>query len=330
METCFSNPCAAIRKRSVEFGLSHHAFLEDEIEKAARVSEAAAFLQTHEDPPFHGYFSAEAFLNVFSEFGLTTENKLYKKLLERIVCTGPEDAFYEKGLSKVGRILEEKGHSGVHTIRAAVLVHADRTLQSMVRNEIAHSVEVFSRVNTYRALDDFAYKRKDTWVYKDGALFPDYYNLKLLAFSDIWRTKENTVHVRQAIRRLKELEPIPAVYIYERGQKIAPGSYLMHEFDTSFFGSDDSKKAEWLVRAEYMARLGVLDELGTVLGEIGTEPEKIMRSPIQNTYSFMKWGAYSGVALEDNWRSGARRVNDLLFRILLIRHCHENHDRHER
>jgi hypothetical protein len=35
---------------------------------------------------------------------------------------------------------------------------------------------------------------------------------------------------------------------------------------------------------------------------------------------FTKWGAYTGLMLEKDWRSPRRRANDLTFRAVLILH----------
>jgi hypothetical protein len=40
---------------------------------------------------------------------------------------------------------------------------------------------------------------------------------------------------------------------------------------------------------------------------------------LNHTY-FQKWGSYTGLALEKDWRHPQRRVNDLTFRSLLIIH----------
>jgi hypothetical protein len=40
--------------------------------------------------------------------------------------------------------------------------------------------------------------------------------------------------------------------------------------------------------------------------------------------SFINWSGYSGLALEDSWKDNSKRVNDLTFRIYLIKALIDN------
>ena len=130
---------------------------------------------------FHGFNSIEALIKLLKEHGIDEDEEHLRKCVDIIFEKSIEDSFYEKGISKVGRILEEKGHSGSKTIRAASLLFANREFQSIVKNEIEHSLKCFFAVQDYQSIDDFTYEKNGKLVFKEGKLFPDYYNLRLLS-----------------------------------------------------------------------------------------------------------------------------------------------------
>jgi hypothetical protein len=81
----------------------------------------------------------------------------------------------------------------------------------------------------------------------------------------------------------------------------------------------------WFQRMELLARVGVISfvpELASQLQQL----KQILESgsgwfgkKIRHAY-FRDWGVYTGLQLEEDWRSSRRRVFDLTFRSLLI--CH--------
>jgi hypothetical protein len=83
--------------------------------------------------------------------------------------------------------------------------------------------------------------------------------------------------------------------------------------------------AEWFLRMELLARMGILNavpELQTqalnlkamLAGNQGWFPLALRKS------YFHHWGAYTGLALEADWRKASRHRNDLTFRSRLILH----------
>jgi hypothetical protein len=316
-------PCPSILKGLKEIGSIgsiDDGELDEGIVGSKIIQECFCFLDGNDEYLFHGNHSAEAFLNIFSEFKLSKENEYYRKMLDLLFHTKPEDSFYEKGISKVGRVLEEQGHSGINTIRAAALVHADIGYQEYFLDEIQHSMDVFAGVSGYADVNDFAYEKKGRWIYKKGRLFPDFYNLKLLAFSDVWKNEENIRSIKKAFSAIRRMEPFPHIYLEHKGQIIAPGSYLMHEFNVDYSRCCDDKKAEWLKRNVWLSRMGMIFELPMVMENMTHDENEIVRQRIEKRNHFMKWGCYPGLALENDWRSDARRMNDVSYRMLQIRH----------
>lgn len=319
------NPSAAIIKRLSKIGVYKvdNATLENEIKKMPIVDRCFGKIETVtiDNVLFHGSDSIESYIKILSEYGFDQKEKHLGKCIRILVETGIDHPFYEQGISKIGRILEDKGYSGSKTIRDSVLASSGFKDQRKLKERIDLSLACFIAVNKYEDIHDFSYSKNGKWIFKENCLFPDYYNLRLLAFTDIWKSEENFALVNRAINQLIRLQPLPPIYVKEKGRLIAPGSYLMHEFDVDYFRCNDDKKAEWLLRNEYLARMGVLSSLKKVMKNLD-EKEKIVEESrkIKKSYSFMKWGAYSGLSLEKNWRKEERKLNDIIFRFGLIKY----------
>jgi hypothetical protein len=271
---------------------------------------------------FHGFASVETYVKILLEHGFAREEEHLAKCLDLLLGTKNEDSFYERGISKVGRLLENEGHSGSQAIKASILASAGLEDEADVKQGIAHSLVCFAAVLDYKGLGDFSTLHRGKRIYRPGKLFPDYYNLRILAFTDSWKTKARMALLAASLDRLAELQPLPPVYLKQGSQLLAPGSYLMHRFDTGFSDSDDDGKAEWLQRNELLARMGILAQArGLAKVREGLADEEGFRAAaqgIRKSYSFMKWGAYTGLSLEGDWKRRERKANDLAFRLGLI------------
>jgi hypothetical protein len=90
---------------------------------------------------------------------------------------------------------------------------------------------------------------------------------------------------------------------------------LTHEFDNDFADCTDDKKAEWLLRNEYLARMGMADVPYATTQSFSDEARFIDSAKRTATsYYFRTWGSYSGVSLEENWEKEERKINDIAFR----------------
>ena len=79
---------------------------------------------------------------------------------------------------------------------------------------------------------------------------------------------------------------------------------------------------QWFHRMELLARLGVVEKIPELKRQIQTLEgilavgQGMFTKRLNHPY-FQKWGAYTGFALEKDWRINQRRINDLTFRSLL-------------
>lgn len=162
-------------------------------------------------------------------------------------------------------------------------------------------------------------------MFKPGMIWPDIYALRLLAFTKGWRTQENLDIIRDAIHILVSLSPIPEIHVRYKSRWMAPGSFAMHDFNPDMETMDDSDWMLWFHRMEMLSRLGLVKSNPDLIKQVNRliiildEGSGMFKKPL-NHYFFKKWGAYSGLMLEEDWRSPKRRAYDLTFRSLLILH----------
>ncbi len=80
---------------------------------------------------------------------------------------------------------------------------------------------------------------------------------------------------------------------------------------------------QWFQRMELLSRLGMVRQIPALgkqvrmLDHMIQQNHGLFTKKLDHPY-FQKWGAYTGLAFEKDWRSPQRRINDLTFRSLLI------------
>jgi hypothetical protein len=99
----------------------------------------------------------------------------------------------------------------------------------------------------------------------------------------------------------------------------------MDDFRPNLSTISNAQWMQWFHRMELLARLGVVKQIPElerqvqILSNILLESGGIFTKKLSHLY-FQRWGAYTGLALENDWRMAQRRINDLTFRSLLILH----------
>jgi hypothetical protein len=102
----------------------------------------------------------------------------------------------------------------------------------------------------------------------------------------------------------------------------------MDNFVPDMHALTDAEWMQWFQRMELLARLGVNQKIPELrqqvqtLTEILHKGQGLFTGKLNHAY-FHKWGAYTGLALEADWRLPQHRINDLTFRSLLILRCSE-------
>jgi hypothetical protein len=246
-------------------------------------------------------------------------------ITEALQALNGKDEDFARELLRVGRILDQKGLGGSNLIRAVIFAYAGREFAPFIKEQVDMSLRTFESVTTRRSISDVAEKFKGKLVFKPGVYWPSIYHLRLLAFTSQWRTQQNSDMIGKSIGQLVKLSPIPYVLVREKSQLIAPAAVAMDDFNPDMSSLDSKGWTMWFLRMELLSRLGVVNSIPELRAQVkhleglladgGGRFCKSLAHPY-----FTKWTAYMGLALENDWKSPARRVSDLTFRSLLILH----------
>jgi hypothetical protein len=270
---------------------------------------------------FHGTDEPESGIRYLMEKGIDSSHPSIQAALQAILKRGGD---FDRGcLERVGKHLDAWHLGGSKLIKACVFAYAGEENHDFVQEEIGEALNAFRFVCSIAHLEDIYEPYKDKKVFKSGALWPCVYHLRLLGMTQGWRTEENSQMLVKAFTLLAELSPIPEIKLLHKHQVIAPASAFMYDFNVDMAALSDIQWMMWFHRTEMIARLGIasqvyairdqMDYVSGMIGECGGLFTKKLNHPC-----FVKWSAYAGLALEEDWKTKDRRVNDLTFRWLLI------------
>jgi hypothetical protein len=275
---------------------------------------------------FHGTKSIEGGIRLLCEKGVDRNHPVLANALKALEAKTDR---LDRGIGKVGKILDDMGFGGSLMIRAAVFAYARIENKPFVKEQINLALEGFKAVLAIESIDDMVEQYRGKLVFRPYAQWPSIYHLRLLAFTQGWRTPENHKVVAESIKRLVELSPIPDANVRYKSQLIAPASFCMYDFNPDIASMGDAHWMMWFHLMELLARLGVVSLVAELQSQVETLREMVDANGGKFTkklthYFFKKWGAYTGLMLEKDWRSPKRRIFDLTFRSLLILHFTES------
>jgi hypothetical protein len=274
---------------------------------------------------FHGYGSMESGMRLLCEMGIEPTQLVLVRALQALKQHTDRLA---RGLGRVGKILDDLGFGGAETIRAYLFAHAGCEESPLVQEQVGQTLDVFKSVTGIESLESLCEPHQGKLVFRTGIRWPGIYHLRLLALTQSWRTPENLSMVVAAIQQMVRLSPVPSIHVRYKSQLIAPASFCMDNFVPDMHALTDAEWMQWFQRMELLACLGVIQKIPGLrqqvqtLAEILHQGQGLFTGKVNHAY-FHKWGAYTGLALEADWRLSQRRINDLTFRSLLILRCSE-------
>jgi hypothetical protein len=275
---------------------------------------------------FHGRKGIESGIRLLCEKGLEPG---HPALARALAALGAHDDRLERGIGKVGPILDQRGFGGSRLIQATTFAYAgieDRPLLLAQQQAALDGLRALLHVNS---IAEVTGEYKGGLVFMPAASWPGIYHLRLLAFTHSWRSQANHRLVVQAVRKLVELSPLPNIHVRHGSQLIAPASFAMHDFNPDIDSLDDAGWMMWFHRMELLARLDVIREVPELEAQLHAlacmlaESNGCFNKRLRSLY-FALWSPYTGLMLEKDWRSNTRRVNDLTFRSILILHYAEH------
>lgn len=270
---------------------------------------------------FHGAKGIETGVRVLCEKGLDRGHPAITSALDAL--RKYPNIIY-RGIGKPGRYFDEIGLGGSELIRAVVFAYAGVEGEPCVEEQIRVVLEAFKFIRSVNTIQEVTDKYKDKPVFKPGAVFPSIYHLRLLAFTQKWRTPANKHLVREGVEKLVAFSPMPVIYGRKGSQLIAPASFAMQDFNPKMDELSDAGWMAWFHRMELLSRMGMLGAVPELHKQV-RELDGMLKQgggwftkKISSRYFFL-WSAYSGLALEKDWRVPTRRMYDLTFRSLLVK-----------
>jgi hypothetical protein len=271
---------------------------------------------------FHGAVSHESCLRRLLEMGISAQSRPIQAAVDALLSF-PERC--DRGLGKAGRLLDELHLGGTRLIRATVLAAAGREDLAEVQEQVQEALLGFAAVLNVPSFKEVCEIRQGQRMLRSGQAWPGLYHLRLLAFTQSWRSSENQKLLASSFEHLARLSPLPDYNGYAHGQRVAPASFCMHDFAPDLDTLNAAGWMQWLLRTELIARTGILpftpiyQRQVSQLQKMLASSNGILHLPLSHPY-FTHWSAYTGLALEADWHSPLRRECDLTFRAVLINH----------
>lgn len=270
--------------------------------------------------PFHGYDSLESAIRFLTEKGIPTTHPVFEAILTPLVHD-PQKMY--SGIGKPGLWMDEAGLGGSRTIRAYCFAKAGREDFPFVLEELPRALQVFASVINRKNFAAVSTPYKDKTIFKAGCPWPSVYHLRLLAWTESWRTAQNEGLLLQAVQKLVDFSPMPYAHHKQKSQLVAPANFTMTDFTPDLDNLSPYGWMMWFHRMELLGRLGLLDKIPALQPQLTwlknhlNENQGWFSLNLKHS-SFKKWGAYTGLQLEADWRTSQRRKNDLTYRALTI------------
>jgi|YelNatPaOPRAMG01_1025707.scaffolds.fasta_scaffold13731_4 hypothetical protein len=250
--------------------------------------------------------------------------------VEKALCDLEEGPpFYDREIHRIGGFLDKSGLGGSSLIRTYLLARGGKEESPIVQEEIGNALEVFRWVRGVHSIKEVAEEYRDRLVFRPRALWPGIYHFRLLAYSSSWRKEENCALVAEAVENLVQLSPLPFIYLKVGSQFVAPATVFALDFLCDLSKLDEPGWAHWFERSELLSRIGVFD----IIPQLKEQKEELLKiistgyevfQNFRSHRSWTVWSAYSGLALEPDWRSKEARTRDALLRSLLVLHFFES------
>lgn len=212
--------------------------------------------------------------------------------------------------------------------KSSYIAYAGIEDKTFIIAQILETLNVFRYVAGVNSIGDIATEHKGKFIFKPKVKWPSIYHLKLLAYTRSWRNDENMRILTNSIQKLVDLSPIPQINGFYKSQVVSPGTFCMHDFKADMVNLDAKGWMMWFHRMELLARIGVVKSIPEFNSQLHylkssiNEKSNVFDKKYTHCY-FTKWGVYTGLALEHDWKTKDRYLCDLLFRSLLIMHYSE-------
>jgi hypothetical protein len=261
----------------------------------------------------------EAALRFLTEKGVKLDNPVFEGAMKAYLTRDRMDPIFD-GCGKE----EDYRYPciGFEFLRSAGIARCGYEGRIDISKDIDYSLNCFFNVLNFNSIDEVVYPDKcgKYCFKKELSLWPCIYNLRILAFTRSWRMTGNIKKLADAVDHLLSFPAFDhPVYTKVNGYPKSPFGGFIRPIE----GFDPGNvKGTWFDRMELFARCGIIPYSKCLLREVdllkkAIDTEGICRAFIDEPF-FAKWGAYSGLKLEENWSSETKKRCDITFRALLI------------
>lgn len=207
-------------------------------------------------------------------------------------------------------------------IRASLFAQAGIQNDAVLPKWVDDAVQGFQNIAETENYKDLVEERRDgKLVYKKGFHTPVIYHLRILAFTDSWRTEENMKMMKTAYEKLYQWLPFPPTYHMSK-YPVAPLGLVSAPLNQNF---SNEQGFVWLHFYELSARMGMLGKESPFRKHFEDLKKHVLKQDVKfNEYtrdkngSYIGWSGYSGSALEGDGETQQERMRDFMFRVLLI------------
>lgn len=268
----------------------------------------------HTAPTKSKIWTHEGCVRYLLEMGLTKENENVRKALDVMLYSG-----WEKELSGSRAASTFK----YEMIRASLLAQSGHQDNRLITEWVGDALQGFRNIADAESYTDLVYKSKDKkLIFLEGKFIPVIYHLRLLAFTDFWRTEENMQMLEKSYKKLYEWLPLPPMYYKAKSYPVAPLGNICWALNRNF---REDIGFFWLHFYEMSARMGMLgaespfrNHFEEMKGRVLRQDDSVDQAVKNRKGMYVDWSGYSGIALEGEWKLKQQRMRDFMFRILLI------------
>ena len=258
-------------------------------------------------------WSQEGCMRFLMELGLSIEDEPIRRAIPAMIK--PD---WGRELNAVKSVAAESFGYGI--IRAALFAQAGLHYYEFVPYWIDLSLHAFRCIAETADYHELIEEYRNKYVFREGKELPNIYHMRILAFTQSWRTQSNLRMLQKAYQKLYEQLPLPPIYIKAKSQLVAPAFTIAQPYNQDFSGENAYL---WLQFYELNARMGMLhagspfySHYNALTNELAANGEEILDKVDKR--GFFQYSGYSGMALSDDWRRIEQKRDDLMFRIRLI------------
>lgn len=267
----------------------------------------------------------EVALRFLAEKGITLNHPIFSGAMNAYLTRNRFDPVYDGS----GKLDDDYKYPsmGPWLVRSSGIARSGYENSIDISKDIYYSLNSFLNVLKYNNIEEaISMSKNGKYYFKDNVLWPCIYHLKILAYTHSWRTAEN---IKQLARAIDHLLSFP---VFEHQVYTKINSFYASPCD-AFIQPPIEKfdalkvKGIWFDKMDLLLRCDIIKYSKYLMNEISILKETIdnngvCQAYIDETY-FKNWGAYSGLRLEENWRTEAKKRCDITFRALLILHYSE-------